>query len=61
MKDKTVIIISHRLTNIKLADKIYMIKDGIIVEEGTHKELMSINGKYANMYKEQARKYIEDL
>lgn len=61
MTDKTVIIISHRLTNIKKADKIYMIQEGTIVEEGTHDELMLINGEYAYMYKEQAKKYIEEI
>jgi ATP-binding cassette subfamily B protein len=55
--DKTVIIISHRLSTTKLCDKIYMLEAGEIVEEGTHNELMEMNGKYAFMFNLQAEKY----
>lgn len=58
-KDKTVIFISHRLSSAILADKIYMIEDGVVVEEGTHEELMNSEGKYADMFKKQAEQYIE--
>ena len=52
-KEKTVILISHRLYNSMLSDKIYFLKDGIIKEEGTHNELMNINGEYAKVFNEQ--------
>lgn len=52
-KTKTVILISHRLYNCKFADRIYFLKDGIIKEEGTHNELMTLNGEYAKIYNEQ--------
>lgn len=52
-KEKTVILISHRLYNSMLSDKIYFLKDGVIKEEGTHKELMNINGEYAKVFNEQ--------
>lgn len=52
-KEKTVILISHRLYNCIPSDKIYFLKDGIIEEEGTHNELMSINGEYARIFNEQ--------
>lgn len=52
-KTKTVILISHRLFNSTLSDKIYFIKDGIIKEEGTHNDLMSLDGEYAKLYNEQ--------
>lgn len=52
-KTKTVILISHRLYNCKFADRIYFLKDGIIKEEGTHNELITLNGEYAKIYNEQ--------
>lgn len=57
--DKTVILISHRLSTVCMADKIYMMEDGKIVEEGTHQELMQLDGKYADMFRVQAEKYQE--
>lgn len=57
--NKTVIFISHRLSTAKLADRIYMLENGQIVESGSHKELMELNGKYAVMYNVQAEKYRE--
>ncbi|RDY28816.1 ABC transporter ATP-binding protein/permease [Romboutsia weinsteinii] len=52
-KKKTVIVISHRLANIKNADKIYVLDRGNIVESGTHKELMSNKSTYCNLYTNQ--------
>lgn len=57
--DKTVILISHRLSTVCMADKIYMMDEGRIIEEGTHSELMKLNGKYAEMFRVQAEKYQE--
>ncbi len=54
---RTVIFISHRLSTTKMADKIYMFDDGRIIESGSHDELMLMNGKYAEMYRVQAKKY----
>ena len=56
--DKTVILISHRLTNVKNVDRIFLIEDGLLLEEGSHDELMNKNGKYAMMYMIQANKYL---
>lgn len=53
-KDKTVIIISHRLLNVRHADKIYLLDGGEIAEEGNHKELMMKNGIYKNFVFHQA-------
>lgn len=49
---RTVIMIAHRLTTVQNADKIYVLKDGKIAEEGTHVQLMSEKGIYSNMYEE---------
>lgn len=56
-KDKTVIFISHRLSSTVMADRIYMLEQGNVIEQGSHKELMELNGKYAQMFKMQAEKY----
>lgn len=58
-KDKTVIFISHRLSTTRLADRIFMLEEGRIVEEGTHESLLSRGGKYAEMWRAQAGAYIE--
>lgn len=58
-KNKGAILISHRLSNVKSADKIIVIDNGKVIEQGTHKELMSLDKKYAHMYKLQAQKYNE--
>jgi ATP-binding cassette subfamily C protein len=47
LKEKTTIIIAHRLSTIRQADYIYMLKDGQIVEEGTHEELIQKEGSFA--------------
>lgn len=57
MKDKSIILISHRLSTTQMADKIYMFDHGSIVEEGTHDELMQRNEKYAHMFHVQATYY----
>ena len=49
---RTVIMIAHRLTTVQNADKIYVLKDGKIAEEGTHAQLMSEKGIYSDMYEE---------
>lgn len=51
-KGRTVIMIAHRLTTVQNADKIYVLKDGKIAEEGTHAWLMEQNGLYHDMYDE---------
>ncbi len=55
--EKTVIFISHRLSTTVMADEIYMLEKGEIIEHGSHEELMSLDGKYAYMFRLQAEKY----
>ena len=53
MKGKTTIVIAHRLSTVMHADKICVVMDGKIVEEGNHKELLKKKGEYANLYNKQ--------
>jgi ATP-binding cassette subfamily B protein len=56
-EDKTVIFISHRLSTTRHADRIYMFEKGKLTEQGSHDELMEMNGNYAYMFGLQAEKY----
>lgn len=56
-EDKTVVFISHRLSTTVNADRIYVMENGEIIEEGTHAELLAQNGTYAYMFRLQAEKY----
>ena len=49
-KGRTTIVIAHRLSTVKDADRIVVIEDGLIVEEGSHEELLAKNGEYAKLY-----------
>ena len=53
MKGRTSFIIAHRLSTFKDADVILVMKDGDIVEQGTHDELLAKNGFYADLYNSQ--------
>jgi len=55
-KGKTSFIIAHRLSTIKNADKILVINEGNIIEQGNHKELMELNGFYKELYESQFKK-----
>lgn len=57
-KEKTLILISHRLTTTRCVDKIYVVDHGSIIESGSHKDLICKNGVYAKMFKMQSDKYL---
>ena len=56
-KDKGLIIVSHRLGNIRNMDKIVVIKDGALLECGSHDELMRQKGEYCRLVNMQAEKF----
>jgi len=57
-KGRTIILISHRLSTLKMADRIYVLKNRTIVESGSHAELVANNGTYAELFKTQAQGYL---
>ena len=59
LKNKTAIYISHRLSSTRFCDRIIMFKDGKVVEEGTHDELIKNKQEYFNMFSLQANYYMD--
>ena len=60
LRGKTAILISHRIGFARLADRIVMMENGRIAEEGTHEELLEKGGNYARLFNEQKRLYEEE-
>lgn len=58
MKDRTSIVIAHRLSTVASLDRIVVLKDGEIVEDGTHKELISAGGEYAGLWERQTGAFL---
>lgn len=56
-EDKTVVYISHRLSSVVMSDRIFVLENGTIIENGTHSELMELGGKYSRMFTLQASSY----
>lgn len=59
-RGKTAVFISHRLASTRFSDRIILLDHGKIVEEGTHEQLMELQGAYANMYQVQSSYYEEE-
>ena len=60
-KGRTSIFISHRLSSTVFCDRVIFLKEGKIIEDGTHESLMNLKGEYANMYELQAHYYQEEV
>jgi ATP-binding cassette subfamily B protein len=58
LHDRTVLLISHRFSTVRDADRIYVLADGGVVECGDHDELMARGGRYATMFMAQASGYL---
>lgn len=59
-KGHITLFISHRLSSVKDADVVFMLENGAVIEQGTHRELIKQAGKYAEMFNKQARNYLAD-
>jgi ATP-binding cassette subfamily B protein len=59
-ENKTVLLISHRFSTVRTADRVFVLKDGRIVEHGSHTELMANNGLYAELFTIQASAFLEE-
>ena len=52
-QDRTVLVIAHRLGTVRNADNIVVLDDGVVLEQGTHDELMELDGKYSELWNMQ--------
>lgn len=59
-KENTLLFISHRLSSVQNADHVFLLENGEVREEGTHRELIDRKGLYADMYQKQAENYLAD-
>jgi ATP-binding cassette subfamily B protein len=57
--DRGVLLISHRFGSVRTADRIYVLRDGRIIEQGRHQELMDLDGYYAELFRLQASRYVD--
>jgi ATP-binding cassette subfamily B protein len=60
-RGRSALIISHRFSTVRLADRIYVLDEGRLIEEGNHEELIARDGLYAHLYRRQASYYQEEL
>ena len=60
VEGRTSIFISHRLASTRFCDRILLLEDGTIIEQGTHDELIRLNGRYAQLFEIQGKYYREN-
>lgn len=59
MKGRTTLVIAHRLSTIRKLDRIIVLRGGVIVEDGTHEELLELDGEYAELWNHQSGNFLE--
>ncbi|MDP8944084.1 MAG: hypothetical protein M3N16_08215 [Actinomycetota bacterium] len=57
-RDRAVLLISHRFSSVRMADRIYVLDGGRVVEQGSHDELLASGGLYADLFTTQAAAYL---
>lgn len=57
---RTCVLITHRMASVRMADRIYVLDQGRLIEQGTHEELMALGGRYYDLYQIQAASYRDD-
>jgi ATP-binding cassette, subfamily B, bacterial len=55
--DRSIVLITHRLASVKHADRIYVLRDGQVIEQGVHADLLALGGQYAELFTLQAAQY----
>jgi ATP-binding cassette subfamily B protein len=60
-RDRSVLLISHRFSTVRMADRICVLEHGRMIEQGTHAELMALEGRYAELFTLQAKGYLPDM
>jgi ATP-binding cassette subfamily B protein len=60
MEGRTAVVVAHRLSTIQKMDRIVVLDEGMIVEEGTHKQLLAKDGLYAKLWQHQSGGFIEE-
>jgi ATP-binding cassette, subfamily B, bacterial len=55
----TTVLVSHRFSTVRMADKVAVVEGGRVCEHGTHAELVAVGGRYAELYELQARRFRE--
>lgn len=58
LSGRTALFISHRFSTVRGADRIYVLHEGLVVEQGTHDDLMELNGRYAELYRLQSESFV---